>query len=155
MLLRHVLRIHLLRELKCCHGFAANDANQQASYRWVLARDVRRLDETWGRQILSRGNVRKYRSTIAFPLRYPSHGPSSAQVAQLVGFLSIDCPDPDAFDGLFDLADGKVEPGVHGEGFVEHEDMNLFFGLADSVATILVLNGKAQKASSLPPGLTQ
>ncbi|MCE9543985.1 MAG: hypothetical protein K8T25_00445 [Planctomycetia bacterium] len=84
-----------------------------------------------------RAHTRGYRSVIAFPLNVPaSPQPTSLQVfglTGLIGFLGLDSPQPHAFDSLCspkktDTTDASVHSKTH--------NLDLFYGLADSVATI-------------------
>jgi len=86
-----------------------------------------------------------YRTVIGFPLRLPvelepaiDSGPAhDVKFANLLGFFSIDAPHVGAFEGLL------LPPG---RGTVNRDDdreprndLDIFYGLADSVATILML----------------
>ena len=110
----------------------------------VLIGDTDRVSDLKYRQ---RATACGYRSVIAFPLREPmilhensgSEGPPSPAYANLIGFLAVDVPVVDGFDGLFN----PLPPGAHrredGEDLEPCQDVDFFYGLADALATILVL----------------
>jgi hypothetical protein len=86
---------------------------------------------------------RGYRSTIAFPLRLPViKATSPNKYSDLVGFLSMDSPQPAAFDPLFRPVEPNAEFGNQGESMKPLAEVELFYGIADSVATILMLCGE-------------
>lgn len=67
--------------------------------------------------------------------------------AQLIGFLSIDSGQPNRFDGLFVAPDDGMERRNDGTDVQALPDVEVFYGLADSIATIVVLcraGGKQQ-----------
>jgi len=97
----------------------------------------------------SRASVCGYRSILAFPLRMPrafprdgsestAEGEDSVKIANLLGFFSIDTPDVGTLDGLLEgsrsIRDDDREP---------KGDLDIFYGLADSMATILMLVSEA------------
>lgn len=92
-------------------------------------------------RLKTRAHERGYDSMLAFPLNLP-HPSHPLGLGRLVGFLGLDSPDPHAFDGLFsfskksDLAssNGSVD-GV----YTPLDELHLLYGLADSIATILML----------------
>lgn len=68
-------------------------------------------------------------SILAFPLRAPAvELPGGSRFGPLLGFISLDCKEPSVFTPLFDGGDEEAR------GRLE-----VFFALADALATILVL----------------
>jgi hypothetical protein len=109
--------------------------------KWVMVRDTEKMDPQH-RRFRDRARERQYRSALAFPLNLPNMaGRGSTQLTPMVGFLGLDAPVPFAFDDFFHLKPGasKVE-GNNGEDLQAKKEMNLFFGMADSMATIVYLN---------------
>jgi hypothetical protein len=116
--------------------------------RRVVIRDIEKLETGIG-QVLNTDTAKLhqdykayaercgYRSVLAFPLREP-HIPRPYDYAGVRGFLSFDCPDPNAFDRLFKTATGVADDndGCHLE---DRKCLQLFFGLADSISTIAML----------------
>jgi hypothetical protein len=114
----------------------------------VLIRDTERLPSS---EIKYRERAKScgYRTVVAFPLRDPlilpikdGRSPDAIKCANLIGFLSIDAPEPDAFAGLFqDFHRPKGGPPQRedGEDLAPRGDIDFFYGLADAIATILVL----------------
>jgi len=82
----------------------------------------------------------KFRSVLAFPLRQPKPLTGELEASGIIGFLSFDCPDPNAFDELFLRTSAK--PTNDGRHLKDSTDLQFFFGLADSLATLAVLGAK-------------
>lgn len=117
----------------------------------VLVRDVSKLDNR-DAEFLKRAKHCGFQAVIGFPLRNPgqlSDGAALAplKLASLMGFLSIDSPTVGAFDGLFKElgTDRSSDLRNDGSDLEPLDDMNLFWGLADSIATIAVLDGHPAK----------
>jgi hypothetical protein len=98
-----------------------------------------------------RARVCGYRTVFAFPLRQPapigpegssSTLPGEVKISNLLGFFSIDAPEVGSFDGF-------LKPGTARDDDREPEDdLDLFYGIADSMATMLVLGS----SPSMPSG---
>ena len=96
-----------------------------------------------------------YRTVIGFPLRFPviletetgAVPGSSDEVnfANLMGFFSIDAPRPGAFEGLLKRPKGAPREGtvLRDDDREPQDDLDVFYGLADSIATILMLTSAA------------
>lgn len=117
---------------------------QPGMRRYVLIRDTDRVSELKYRQ---RAKDCGYRSVIAFPLREPmiipenggADGPGAPTYANLIGFLAVDAPGVGGFDGLFRPPTAGAQRREDGEDLDPCQDMDFFYGLADALATILVL----------------
>lgn len=109
--------------------------------RYVLVRDTGKVPPEY-EEFRRRAQMRNYRSMIAFPLNLPFEAPDDGQYfALLVGFLGIDSPEPNAFDGLFETPAGPEQNrDNYGRDAKPLSDIELFYGIADSLATILGLN---------------
>jgi hypothetical protein len=86
-----------------------------------------------------RAHSRGYKSVLAFPLNLPVGPP---RLDRTVGFLGLDSPEPHAFDKLFDSSRkrGAADSVAGPDGVYKPlEELNFLYGLADSVATILML----------------
>ncbi len=116
----------------------------------VLVRDVLLLEDQH-KEFKSRAEKAGFRSVIGFPLRNPVHlsegvDPDPVKCASIFGFLSLDCSKPNAFDGLFSIP-AKGEPERNdGNDRTDLPDMDLFFGLADSIATLVMLSRQPSTA---------
>lgn len=114
--------------------------------RYVLVRDTANVPPQY-EQFRQRAQQRNYRSMIAFPLNLPMEAPGGQYFTSLVGFLGIDSPEPNAFDGLFESRVPMAQiRDNYGQDQKPLNDIELFYGLADSLATILGLN----QASAIP-----
>jgi hypothetical protein len=97
-----------------------------------------------------------YQTVIAFPVRLPAPmttaggpalpGTGEFNVAKLLGFFSIDSADVGAFEGL-------LKPSASGNATRDddrepQDDLDVFYGIADSLATILVLTSGALKTET-------
>ena len=92
-----------------------------------------------------------FRSVVAFPLREPSDVKQSVLTfSPILGFLSIDCDDPNAFDKLF-KPNGKKETN-DGQHLDDTDDLEFLFAVADSVATLAMLNERT--AARIAAGAT-
>jgi hypothetical protein len=123
------------------HIYASFSVETEDRRRWVLVRDVQELPGS-EKAFKERAHLGRFRSIVAFPLRLPlpsQTGTRAIKTADLFGFLSIDSSEPNAFDNLFVLNDRTGDPRNDGENFTACEDMELFYGMADSIATILML----------------
>jgi hypothetical protein len=126
--------------------FRSLDARNPDHSGWVMIRDVEKMDPQY-RKCRDRARNRQYKSFLAFPLNRPNMDqdqgdPDSANLTPLIGFLGLDAPIVGAFDNLFTFKDTTVpvEPSNTGDDRKASEDMHLFYGLADSIATIVHLN---------------
>ena len=121
--------------------FARETSNPR---KWVLIKDTERLPGSESRY-RDRARQCEFRSVIAFPLRLPvtlqpkGGDPDALKCAKLIGFISIDAPEPDAFTGLFHEPTRGVHERDDAEDLAPRDDQDLFYGLADAAATILVL----------------
>jgi hypothetical protein len=99
-----------------------------------------------------------YRTVIAFPLRLPApmrqdgdadglRRSGELKVATLLGFFSIDAPDVGAFEELLKPAEKKKngEGPTRDDDREPRDDLDVFYGIADSLATILVLTSAASE----------
>jgi hypothetical protein len=119
---------------------------------WVLVRDTEQVqNHHTGGNFRARASARGYRSTVTIPVRGPGLKSDSASASQLLGFLSIDCPEPNAFDDLFELCAGCSSASVYGEGFKPKPGFDMFLALADAMACILLVT---KQRSSFPPDRT-
>lgn len=86
----------------------------------------------------ARAHSRGYKSVLAFPLNQPA--PSGPPILdRTVGFLGLDSPEAHAFDGLFAFHRGDDSAG-HPDGVYKPlDELNFLYGIADSVATVLML----------------
>jgi len=117
---------------------------QPGARRHVLVRDTDRVSELKYRD---RAKMCGYRSVVAFPLRepmiLPENGGATATggvaYASLIGFLAIDAPHTDGFAALFSTPPPGSQTREDGEDLEACPDIDLFYGLADALATILVL----------------
>lgn len=66
-------------------------------------------------------------------------GGAGVSYANLIGFLAIDAPGVDGFAELFKPLPVGAQRHEDGEDLEPHEDIDFFYGLADALATILVL----------------
>lgn len=105
-------------------------------------------------QLATRAHTRGYRSVLAFPLNQPAL-PSTAtpDLNRLVGFLGLDSPEPYVFDSFFEILRNSGASDDSGRSEIVYkplDELNLFYGIADSVATILMLsqNGKDQRGAN-------
>lgn len=122
------------------HVYASFTAQTSSPARFVLVRDVAQLaanDHVFKERAAKSG----FRSIVAFPLRRPVAGmqEEGLHTAQLLGFLSIDTPEPNRFDGLFVAPTDGNERRNDGVGVQAFPDVDVFYGLADSIATIVML----------------
>lgn len=95
-------------------------------------------------QLAVRARKRGYRSCLAIPLNVPALG--NLKAFGNVGFLSLDCREPNAFLGLFKAVNESYPMGNQGENHAPSNDMHLLYGLADSLATIIELVSKREHA---------
>lgn len=98
-----------------------------------------------------------FRSVLAFPLRSPktSEDPDLGEISTIRGFVSFDCPEPDAFEPLFavPLFSARDNDGGH---CGDTQDLNFFFGLADSLATLaLLFDEESAKVESSGPSTAE
>jgi hypothetical protein len=84
----------------------------------------------------TRGVTHHYQSAIAFPLRIPISRDDDWQRA-IIGFLGIDCSVPDGFKDLFEHDGTEPRANNLSINWVHREEMNLFWGVSDFVATII------------------
>lgn len=105
-------------------GVSADDKKRNEAYR-IYAKDC------------------GFRSVLAFPLRAPKQeGGGDLKVNAFRGFISLDCPAPDAFEPIFGVP--MFGPGDNnGSHYRDTEELNFFFGLADSLATLAMLFDEA------------
>jgi hypothetical protein len=138
-------------------SFCETDRRKQ----WVVIRDTEKLagGESVSVDISDRNHRYKlhatkcgFRSVIAFPLREPealgagtAAAPVKIRVSNILGFLSFDCPDPDGFDPLFAPMSRKERKAMDNEGtkLKATKELEFFYGLADTLATLAVLGDKA------------
>jgi low affinity Fe/Cu permease len=112
--------------------------------KWILIKDTERLPGS-DSKYSERARRCGYRSVLAFPLRLPvalppkDSDPDVLKCANLLGFVSIDAPEADAFAGLFLPPKEGIEPRDDGEDLAPCADQDLFYGLADACATIVML----------------
>lgn len=120
--------------------------------RQIYVPDIDKLDRTQ-RSLTARAKERGYRSILAFPLNVPAHPSPQREIdlefGGLIGFLGIDSPTAGAFDALFEpeLAEGRDSSSSELSNRATpkaREEQNLFYGLADAVATILILTRKSR-----------
>jgi hypothetical protein len=104
----------------------------------------------------SRAQSCGYRTVIGFPLRLPAlvglepEQPSPQGIefnlSSVMGFLSVDVPEVGALEGLL------KEPGkgtsLRDDDREPRDDLDLFYGLADSIATILMLTSAAEASGT-------
>jgi hypothetical protein len=92
-----------------------------------------------GDALIERARQRGYRAILVFPLNLPD---KSSGLDRLVGFVGIDSPTPHAFDGFFEFS-GKGDSAASIAGvdgiYRPREELHLLYGLADAIATILML----------------
>jgi hypothetical protein len=106
------------------------------------------IPDTWNligpKGFRERAKNGRMRSILAFPLRVPAYRPGQEGTSPgtmitktFRGFLSVDAPVPNAFDEMFhDL--------IKGEEFRDlRDELHAFFGIADSLATIVMLKESA------------
>lgn len=74
------------------------------------------------------------RSILAFPLRDHAQKLAEGQMNSLLGFISIDCPEVDAFAQIF--SDSNCQARC---------SLDVFFAIADALATIVVLEKRRSK----------
>jgi hypothetical protein len=124
-----------------------SEGNEQTQR--VLIEDVAKLetDPSVGATMAARNTAYqhyarqcKFQSVLAFPLRQPRVQGAKFSAASILGFLSFDCPDPNAFDPLF--LPTKKASSNDGRHLKDSPDIQFFFGLADSLATLAVLGAK-------------
>jgi hypothetical protein len=119
-------------------------SDRQEAQKSVLIQDVKRL-EVDHREFQQRADKAKFRSVIGFPLRGPVvNAPKGADLgplkcANLFGFLSVDSPEPNAFDELYLAGDNSRNDAINR---IPEPDMDLFYGLADSIATLVMLSSR-------------
>jgi hypothetical protein len=111
-------------------------AHNRASLRCLVVHDTQasEIDEP----LRSRGHAHGYRSCLAVPLNLPEEGKGLAGFG-LVGFLSIDAPKSFIFQDLFEKEDPRKELGCEGQNHRPKAELNLLYGLADTVAAIYLL----------------
>lgn len=81
------------------------------------------------RTLRERAHSRAYKSLLAIPLKVPLVPEAPKVLSGVVGFLGIDSPEVNAFNGLFS---GSSPPKPL-------EELNFLYGIADAIATILIL----------------
>jgi hypothetical protein len=130
---------------KDSYVFSSFQAQTDNPTKFVLVRDVQLLDER-DHAFKDRATNCGFRSVVGFPLRSPilpdeNGEEGELKCAKLLGFISIDSGRPDAFDALFDQPQATGEAQRNDGGDLSPlPDTELFYGLADSIATIIVLN---------------
>lgn len=88
----------------------------------------------------NRARDRRYNSCLVIPLNLPLPAPfEAADGFGLVGFLSIDAPKSWIFTKFFNKLDASRDFGCQGQNHVRTPELNLLYGLADSIATIYLL----------------
>jgi len=125
-------------------------SEQKEPHKRVVVRDVQLLEDQH-KDFKARAEKAKFRSVIGFPLRNPVHIADGADLgplkcASIFGFLSVDSPKPNAFDGLFSSPNKNAPQRNDGNDRTDLADMDLFFGLADSIATLVMLSREPQTA---------
>lgn len=130
--------------------FTTFQSDEKVAQKRVLVRDVDLLDSR-DHDFMTRAKKAKFRSVIGFPLRNPVQvidgqdlGP--LKCASIFGFISIDSPATHAFDGLFSRPAPGVPERNDGTDRTDLPDMDLFFGVADAVATLVVLSRRQPMA---------
>jgi len=111
----------------------------------VLIRDVGRLEDERDRDFRARAEKAGFQSVIGFPLRNPvglTEGTDFGvlKCASIFGFLSIDSPLVAAFDELFSSPESGPDERNYGSDRTALADMDLFYGIADAVATLVMLS---------------
>ncbi|MGC9984100.1 MAG: hypothetical protein ABSF35_10745 [Polyangia bacterium] len=137
----------------------------------VMIRDTKRLEtdvtKTSSREEATRNAMyQKYaercgfRSVLAFPLREPiprGKVQRTLTITPVRGFLSLDSMEPDAFVALFSPRQDQPDDN-DGTNLDDSGKLQLFFGLADSLASVAVLldsktnRNDVSSASATPPG---
>jgi hypothetical protein len=88
----------------------------------------------------NRARDRRYNSCLVIPLNLPLPAPFEASDGfGLVGFLSVDAPKSWIFASFFDKLDASRDLGCQGQNHLRTPELNLLYGLADSIATIYLL----------------
>jgi hypothetical protein len=134
-------------ELNDSHVYRSFRGFARGQKRWVYVRDTDNVSPA-DRTYAERARACGFRSVVAFPLREPVK-PSdltvtgSMDIAGLLGFWSIDSEQPDAFVDLFRKERLGKNPDNEGKGLRPRADIQAFYGIADCMATILMLRDLA------------
>lgn len=123
------------------HVYMSFRAQPRGEKRWVYVRDS---ENVASRPYVDRARSCGFRSVVAFPLREPAQFPRSSNapgmdVAGIRGFWSLDSDEPDAFLDLFRADKVRRHTDNDGKGLMPRADIQAFYGIADCLATILML----------------
>jgi hypothetical protein len=136
------------------HVYRSFRAIPRGQKRWVYVRDTENVAD---RSYAERAKACGFRSVAAFPLREPVEHLESPtphmgiDVAGLLGFWSLDANEPDAFIDLFRADRLKRHHDNDGKGLEPRADIQAFYGIADCIATILMLKQTAAAAKTEGP----
>ena len=125
------------------HVYRSFRAYPRGEKRWVYVRDTENVPPA-DRSYSERAKACGFRSVVAFPLREPVQlsrpgAPAGIDVAGLRGFWSLDVDEPDAFVDLFRADRLRKHRDNDGKGLGPRADIQAFYGIADCMATILML----------------
>lgn len=123
------------------HVYRSFRVYSRGQKRWVYIRDTDNVPPA-DRAYSERARTCGFRSVIAFPLREPVKM-TGADVAGLRGFWSLDADDANAFIDLFRADRLRRHGDNDGKGLMPRADIQAFYGVADCIATILMLMDSA------------
>jgi hypothetical protein len=129
--------------LAASYVYRSFDGHTRAQKRWVYVRDTEEIPAD--KAYRDRAREGGFRTILAFPLRAPfelnlrDRAGGAQAAASIRGFLSFDAEDPGAFLGLFHTLFPKGRVDNEGRGLKPREEIQAFYGLADSIATMAML----------------